>query len=123
MIGGIENSNLYYPITGGLKGQAQMSTESVEDTLKKSYDHKKLNKFNFHKNLKTHKSLSEVDNLVNTIIERYGNPQFTPLYRKAAWYLPEATIITLMEKAENADTSCNYFVKCAKNALRKLETV
>lgn len=98
-----------------------MSTESMSDTLMKSYDHKKLTKVNFHKNLKNHKSLNEADNLVARIIKQYGNPQFTPLYRKASWYLPEATIITFMEKAEDKELSCNYFVKCAKNALLKLK--
>lgn len=97
-----------------------MSTESTK-TLIRSYDHKKLNEFNSHKNLKTHKSAAQVDSTVDRLINRYGNQQFRPLYRKAAWYLSEATIIDFMDKAADATTPCNYFVRCAKNALRKLE--
>jgi hypothetical protein len=86
----------------------------------KSYDLKKLTKVNSHKNLKSHKSINETDALVDRLIERYDNLQFMPLYRKAAWYLSEATIINLMDKAEQADKSCNYFVRCARNELLKV---
>lgn len=100
-----------------------MSAESTGETLKKSYDHKKLNMFNSHKNLKTHKSKLETDAMVERLVNHYGNPQFIPLYRKAAWYLSEATIINFMDKAESADASCNYFVRCAKNALSEMRKI
>ncbi len=85
-----------------------------------SYDLKKFNKVKLSYDLKNHKSVRETDYLVEQLLERYGNSEFKPLFRKVAWYLPEATINNFIEKAAGATKPCNYFVKCAKNELIKV---
>jgi hypothetical protein len=91
-------------------------SEQAINTLKKSYDLKKLNKFNSHK---SHKSATEVDILVSQLVEQYGAPQFIPLFRKAAWYLPQTALVTFTEKAAGKTSPLAYFVTCAKNELLK----
>lgn len=78
-----------------------------------------INEVNNHKIIRNHKSAHVVDTQVGLLIEKWNAPQYTPLFRKACWYLSEAQIQTFIEKSTDGkkESPFAYFIACIKDAL------
>lgn len=86
-------------------------------------NHKKVQVLN---NLKSHKkpSVSEVDNLVLRLVDKFQSYDHVPLFRKLGWYVPEAVINNMVEAATRPGISSPlaYFITSAKKELAKYKT-
>lgn len=74
-----------------------------------SYDHKRdKNPLN--------KTLAQSDNMVDYLLQKFGNEGYMPFYRKASWLLSDDTIRRLVTAAieKNANSPVAYFIRCVK---------
>jgi len=98
-----------------------MSMQKIEQTLsaRTSYDPKKFQEKSSHKIIRNHKSVNQVDGIVERLISHFRSESHTPLFRKAGWYLSEAVINNAMEASARANSPLAYFITCMKRELRK----
>lgn len=95
--------------------------EKIEQTLshKTSYDHKKFNSLNPHKTIRNPKSVNQVDGIVAKLIATFNSESHRPLFRKAGWYLSEASINNAVEASAGKNSPLAYFIVCMKRELAK----
>lgn len=95
--------------------------EKIEQTVT-HMNHRKVKDLTYHKNLMSHKkpTAQEVDNTVQYLIEKFHKEQFTPLFRRACWYIEKAVIIRIMEDSfSKANNPLAYFITSIKRELLK----
>jgi len=95
--------------------------QKIEQTLsaRTSYDHKKFNSLNSHKTIRNHKTVNQVDGIVEKLVQTFNSESHVPLFRKVGWYLSEATINNAVEASRGKNSPLAYFIVCMKRELSK----
>jgi hypothetical protein len=67
-------------------------------------------------------STDVVDGIVQYLIEKFHNEQYTPLFRRAGWYVEQPVIMRIVEAsfAGGISNPLAYFITSIKRELRKL---
>lgn len=63
-----------------------------------------------------HRTVEQVDQLVDYLLTKFKDSSYTPIFRKICWQLPERQIHFMVESATmpNIQTPIAYFIRSAK---------
>lgn len=95
--------------------------QKIEQTLaaRTSYDHKKIQENPTHKIIRNHKSVNQVDSIVDRLVTQFNSESHKPLFRRVGWYLSEAIINNAVEASNGKNSPLAYFITCMKRELSK----